>query len=106
LRASKSVTVFGFDATAVVGGEVVVEAPVVEVAAAVVVTPMVVDGAGAAVVVGAVTVDDELQPTTIRHAANTAGRTRRETMALRLGRDPQVREVAPVVFAWLPMVSG
>ncbi len=101
---------FGFGTT-VVGGEVVggdglvavavvddvlaawVVAWVVAVAAVVAGTAVVVT---VTVVTDAIDVDDELQLATVKEAAHMTGRHRRKTMALRLGRNPQTREVGPV----------
>jgi hypothetical protein len=99
-------TVFGCGRAAVVGGEVlggdvVVAAAVVDdvLAAWVVAVAAVVVGRAVVVAVTVVTdavdVDDELQLATVKQAANMTGRHRRDTMALRLGRNPQTWEVAP-----------
>jgi hypothetical protein len=85
----------------VLGGEVVAAAVVVDdVVAACVVAGAVVAGrllvAVGTVVTDAVDVDDELQLATVKQAANMTGRHRRKTMGLRLGRNPQTREVASV----------
>jgi hypothetical protein len=85
----------------VVGGDVVVADDVVADWLAAV--PAVVAKTVVVVVIGAVDVDDELQLAAVKQAANMTGRHPRKTMALRLGRNPQTREVAPVVFVppWL-----
>jgi hypothetical protein len=86
----------------VVGGEVVVAAVEVDDVVAAWVVPVAAVDAGRAVVVAAavvtdvVDVDDELQLATVKQAASMTGRHRRETMALRLGRNPYTREVGPV----------
>jgi hypothetical protein len=105
-NASRSFTVFGFGTTVVGGevvdGDVVMAVAVVDdvLAAWVVVVAAVVAGRAVVVMVTVVTdavgVDDELQLATVKEAASMTGRHRRKTMALRLGRNPQTREVGPV----------
>ena len=83
-----------------VGGDVVVAVVDDVLAAWVVVVAAVVAGRAVVVAVTVVTdaidVDDELQLARVKEAANTTGRHRRKTMALRLGRNPQTRYVGPV----------